>query len=366
MLREFVKWFGATLTKTVTVTGSVATNDAAITANDIPTTMTTGQSYTVHVTVKNAGTTTWTAAAGYKLGAVGDSDPFTSNRVPLDSSDSVGPGQSKTFTFSMTAPSSAGTYVTDWRMVREFVAWFGQTLAVTVTVTGGPQYVNDATITANDVPTTMTAGQSYTVHVTVQNTGTTTWSLADGYKLGAVGDSDPFASTRILLDPSDFIAPGGSKTFTFTMTAPSTPGSYVTEWRMVREFVAWFGTTLTVAVVVQGAAGQYGATVTSNDMPTIMSAGQTYTVHIAVQNTGSNTWTADWNYKLGFVGDHPPFGPSRILLDQSASVAPGQQYIFTFTIIAPNTPGTYTMQYRMVQEFVTWFGQTTVTTVTVQ
>jgi hypothetical protein len=157
----------------------------------------------------------------------------------------------------MSAPSKAGTYVTDWRMVREYVAWFGQTLTVTVTVNGAPQLVNDAAITGNDIPTTMVAGQSYTVHVTVQNTGTTTWTASSSYKLGGVDNSDPFVAgdpyPRGLLDAGDSIAPGQSKTFTFTMSAPSKAGTYVTDWRMVREYVAWFGQTLTVTVTVNGA-----------------------------------------------------------------------------------------------------------------
>jgi hypothetical protein len=95
-----------------------------------------------------------------------------------------------------------------------------------------------------------------------------------------------------------------------------------------------------------------------------MVVGQAYTVHVTVQNTGTATWTAARNYKLGFVGDKPSFGPRRALLDSGISVAPGQQY--TFTITAPTTGGTHTMQYRMLREGVTWFGQTTTTTVTVK
>ena len=96
----------------------------------------------------------------------------------------------------------------------------------------------------------MTAGQGYPVQITVQNTGTTTWTEAAGYKLGGVGDSDPFAFPRISLDPSDCIASGQSKVFTFTMTAPSLAGSYITDWRIVRERIAWFGATLTKTITV--------------------------------------------------------------------------------------------------------------------
>ena len=36
------------------------------------------------------------------------------------------------------------------------------------------------------------------------------------------------------------------------MTAPMTPGNYTTDWRMVRESVAWFGPTFTKDVYVSG------------------------------------------------------------------------------------------------------------------
>ena len=72
------------------------------------------------------------------------------------------------------------------------------------------------------------------------------------YQAGAVGDSDPFASVRQLLASGDAIAPGQSKTFTFNMTAPATPNTYLTDWQMLREGVAWFGEIYSKNVTVQG------------------------------------------------------------------------------------------------------------------
>lgn len=107
---------------------------------------------------------------------------------------------------------------------------------------------DDATITSNDIPATMDAGKSYTVHVTVKNTGNKTW---DGYyRLGAVGESDPFATTRQWLPTGTTVAPGQSYTFTYTMTAPKTPGTYTTDWRMVHEGVTWFGSSISYNVNV--------------------------------------------------------------------------------------------------------------------
>ena len=132
------------------------------------------------------------------------------------------------------------------KIVMESGAWNLNYIEVAAAV------ANNAAIVSDTIPATMTAGQSYDVTVTVRNTGTSTWTQANGYKLGAVGDSDPFcAFTRVDLAPSDSIAMNQEKTFSFTMTAPSTPGTYTTDWRMLREGVEWFGGTLTKQVQVQ-------------------------------------------------------------------------------------------------------------------
>lgn len=86
--------------------------------------MAAGQVATVTVTMKNSGTTTWTAANGYKLGdASGTPGQFGPTRAPLSAS--VAPNAQVTFSFSITAPATAGTYTFGWQMLREGVHWFG-------------------------------------------------------------------------------------------------------------------------------------------------------------------------------------------------------------------------------------------------
>jgi len=92
-----------------------------------PTNMNIGQTTTVSVTMKNTGSTTWTKAAGYKLGSQNpqDNTNWGLARVELDAADSIAPGQQKTFSFTVTAPSAVGIYNFQWRMLKEGVAWFG-------------------------------------------------------------------------------------------------------------------------------------------------------------------------------------------------------------------------------------------------
>lgn len=85
--------------------------------------------------VRNTGTSTWTNAAGYALGAVDDSDPLSpTTRVRLPDGVSVAPGATYEFTIPLEAPGRAGAVTTDWRMVHDGARWFGETSRHEVTV----------------------------------------------------------------------------------------------------------------------------------------------------------------------------------------------------------------------------------------
>jgi hypothetical protein len=109
-------------------------NGAAVAGSSVPTSVLTGQSFAVTVTMNNNGTTTWTTGGGYKLGSQSAQDNTTwgFSRVALPSSTS--PGNNATFTFTATAPTTGGTYTFAWRMVQEGVQWFGDTFSTTITV----------------------------------------------------------------------------------------------------------------------------------------------------------------------------------------------------------------------------------------
>lgn len=96
----------------------------------------------------------------------------------------------------------------------------------------------------------MTLGQSANVSVTMNNSGTTTWT-SNVYKFGSQNPQDnvTWGGSRVLLPAGTTVAPGSNYTFNFTITAPSTAGNYNFQWQMVKEGVAWFG-GLTPNVVV--------------------------------------------------------------------------------------------------------------------
>ena len=115
-------------------------NDSVYVSDTIPTIMGPGHTYNVTVTMRNTGTNMWHKDSGHRLGAVGDSDPFTTSiRNGFGFYEGIANGQEKTFTITMTAPTLSNinevrTFTTDWQMIQEGVGWFGATLSKRVIV----------------------------------------------------------------------------------------------------------------------------------------------------------------------------------------------------------------------------------------
>jgi hypothetical protein len=101
------------------------------------------------------------------------------------------------------------------------------------------------------------------------------------------------------------------------------------------------------------------ATFVDQKVPTEMVADHPYTVSVRMRNTGTASWTAAENYRLGSVNppDNEVWGIRRVAVP--VVVAPGAQVAFTFALTAPRTPGEYSFQWRMVQDGVDWFGEPT-------
>lgn len=115
---------------------------------------------------------------------------------------------------------------------------------------------NASAFVSQNVPSTMTAGQSYAVSVTMKNAGSNTWTTAGSYNLGSQNSQDngTWGTARVGLPSS--VLPGDDVTFNFTVIAPSTPGTYNFQWRMVQDGVEWFGDfTPNVVVTVNAQSG---------------------------------------------------------------------------------------------------------------
>ena len=87
-----------------------------------------------------------------------------------------------------------------------------------------------------------------------------------------------------------------------------------------------------------------------------MTTGQTYNVAVAVLNTGSETWTQAGGYRLVSNTPSVNWSPSNVPLP--AAVAPGSAVTFSFVVTAPAVPGYDAFQWRMEQQGVGGFGET--------
>ena len=106
-------------------------------------------------------------------------------------------------------------------------------------------YVDDVTVKDG---TLMAPGQVFTKTWLLKNTGTCTWTptykIAFGFGVQMGGVSTPIGKT---------VKPGEQVQVSVVLTAPTTPGVAIGNWRMMNDGGTFFGETVTVEINVVGA-----------------------------------------------------------------------------------------------------------------
>ena len=112
-------------------------NDARVRVKG-PRSIDAGSEFSIHVTIKNIGTTTWVAGGYYRLGSQSPQDNkiWGYNRKTLNRN--ISPGESYTFNFTLNAPDTGGSYLCSWQMVQDGVEWFGTNDFIRITVNPKP------------------------------------------------------------------------------------------------------------------------------------------------------------------------------------------------------------------------------------
>ena len=358
MVQDGVGFFGVR-SPTVRVTVGNPGEQAAFVGQEVPAGLNIEQPFTATVSFRNVGGQTWTPEAGYQLGSLDGADHpiFGTNRASL--SGPVPPGEIATFTFVLNAPSVVGAYNFQWRMLRDGVGFFGETgtnSVINVSLPSGA--ANDAAFVSQNIPETMVSGLTYPISITISNSGTQGWTRERLYRLASFGPIDNliFNVNRVLL-PAPTPA-GGVVTFTFNIAAPVVPGTYACQWRMVQEAVAFFGVptpSVRVTILPQGNSAVF----VSQAVPAVVTTGQVFTATVTMRNTGGSTWTPEDLIRLRTENpaDNLTWGINRVLLP--GPVAPGAAVTFTTQLVAPNSPGSYNLEWGMVKEATGPFGQLT-------
>ncbi len=99
-------------------------------------------------------------------------------------------------------------------------------------------------------------------------------------------------------------------------------------------------------------AANDNSTFSAQSVPSMIVAGTQTQVSVTFTNSGSTTWTKTGGYYLSSVNpiNNNSWGPSRIDLDTSDSIAPNSSKTFVFNISAPKAPGNYNFQWQMGNE----------------
>lgn len=96
----------------------------------------------------------------------------------------------------------------------------------------------------------------------------------------------------------------------------------------------------------------------TQSVPSTMVAGRKYDVSVTMRNIGTTTWSDERGYRLGSQNpqDNSVWG-GRIFLLQETLVSSRKKQTFGFIVTAPEKPGKYDFQWRMVREGQGWFGE---------
>jgi len=107
------------------------------------------------------------------------------------------------------------------------------------TLTVNPK--NNAQLISQSVPTSVIAGQTFSVTQVWQNTGSKTWSAAGNYNIGSQNPQDNSTWGTWRYTSTGTVTKDNQQSCTFNLTAPMTPGTYNFQTRLVQDGVEWFG-----------------------------------------------------------------------------------------------------------------------------
>jgi glucose/arabinose dehydrogenase len=216
---------------------------------------------------------------------------------------------------------------------------------------------------------------SYTIHF--RNTGDTTWNRGTPFRqvnLAVGGDSTAFAdagmavgwlsANRVATTTEITVAPNAIATFTFTLRAPSAPGTYRLPLHPVLDGVQHLEDE-GVFVLVVSDPGFHSAWVSQSPYPTLQPGQVSAPLSIVFRNTGTQTWTKGLlgqEARLGINQDNAQWAPlgvnwmsaNRVGAQTETSVPPGANATFTFQVRAPQIAGTYSLHLRPVIDGTAW------------
>lgn len=182
--------------------------------------------------IKNTSSSVWTAVDNVRLG-VWQNGVDTGYRIYLPAGESVDPGEIVTIVDDDFPFAEDGDY--EVQMLQEGIQYFGEKYPL-----NAGEMSLDAEIVSYDAPSTVNHQDSYTIHITVKNTGESEWSEKSQIRL-CIWQDNQDAGYRILLPEGVSVAPGEEYTFTLSGFVLPEADQTTLEFQMLQEGVQYFG-----------------------------------------------------------------------------------------------------------------------------
>ncbi len=214
--------------KTPLITIVVGNDAATYVSSTGATTVNAGADFAVTETMKNTGITTWTSGGGYSMMTVNPNNDPKWNATRLALAGSIAPGSQGTFSGTCTAPSTPGTYTMQWQCDNAGTPFGEKSPLLSITVTLGG---DDAKYVSQSVPTTVVHGTTFSATITMKNLGTSTWTSAYSIKSQNPAGNTNWGAATVAITGT--VAQNANAVITHSFTAPSTPGTYHFQWRML-------------------------------------------------------------------------------------------------------------------------------------
>jgi LCP family protein required for cell wall assembly len=222
----------------------------------------------------------------------------------------------------------------------------------------------------DEIPASMVQNTLYNLKVKVKNTGSLDWDkdgenpIYLGYHWLELNSREiiVYDGKRSII-PQSGVSAGDEVIFDLKVLSPSESGSYILQVDLVHEGVTWFSTQ-GVPVMERNVLIDVSYGVNYDDggnTPNYLEPGEEFEVTVNVRNTGFMVWESTGKERVD-LGTHwiDRNTVEAIVWDGERGLLPsdvphGGEAEVEITIKAPDEPGSYTLQYDMAHERVTWF-----------
>lgn len=313
---------------------NVGTNDPSFTtsASASPSTVTPGGTTVITSVVTNSGNTLTNGVVEVEVRS--PSGQLISQQVY--EGQTITTGTSATYTWSFTAPATAGTYSIGINVYGQ-----GRTPLYSTNGSAGSFTVATSKFTssASVSPSTAAPGAAVTITATVTNTGSD--ALVNGViDLELYDASDVQVTGGQQSWSGQTIAVGASATYTWSITAPTTPGTY-------RVKVGVFGTNWTPTLHWNDKAGTLVVATPTFDLtataaPASVQPGGPVTIGVSATNNGGQV--------SNVIVDAEVYDSAGVRVANGQKSWPGETLSsgvtknYTWSFTAPSTLGTYTVK----------------------